>query len=138
MHNHKTGSISGSRLRIRSTGPLLSVLLAGSLAACATGPMFPGETKMNQFRAQDGATTWQSVVWTDKQKHPGCEVYTLLDTKLLSYDEPIVFENNQATKGKFSEVWTYDRCGIRVEQRIIVVIQGPEQVLVRTSGPVSI
>lgn len=117
--------------------PRLGITLAVAtlLAACATGPQFPGETKMNEFRAQDGATTWNNVVWLDKENFPGCDSYALLDTELISYDEPIVFNGGMAEKGRFSEIWTYDRCGTFVKRQIDFEIESTERVRQSISAP---
>lgn len=114
---------------------LLALTFSAFLTACTSAVSFPGETKMNDFSATDANNVWQSVIYTDKQSFPNCSSHTLLNTKAISYDEPIIFEAGRATQGRFSEEWTYDRCGETVKRRVDVVIEGPESAKVHVTAP---
>ena len=108
-------------ISLRHTMALLGMVAA---AACtdvppATGVAapLPGETRVatSALLANDVAN---SIMFFDMLQDSACENRRLVDTRIVAEDEAYVFRNGRLVEGKWSEVWTLDRCGAPARHRL--------------------
>ncbi|WP_413717755.1 hypothetical protein [Silicimonas sp. MF1-12-2] len=52
------------------------------------------------------------------QKPTSCQKTKLINTKVTDVDEKVVFTSKRLLKqGRWSEIWTFDKCGTRIQVR---------------------
>lgn len=103
---------------------LASGLCGFGLAACmevppATGRTtdMPGETR-TATSAVLASDVLQSVIFFDSLQDTSCQSRRLIDTRIVKEDEAYVFQNGRLVDGKWTEIWTLDRCGKKAEVRL--------------------
>jgi hypothetical protein len=77
----------------------------------------PGETR-TATSAVLASDVLQSVMFFDSLQDASCQSRRLIDTRIVKEDKAYVFQNGRLVDGKWSEVWTLDRCGKAVEVRL--------------------
>ena len=72
--------------------------------------MVPGEsyTKANSSLA---IQSWEATAVLALASVPTCEKHDLINTEVVSVQEPLKIDGARATQGKWVEKWTYDMCG---------------------------
>lgn len=103
---------------------LLSILLLFAVAV-ASPPRaqtiqeaMPG-TSVTKNSSALAFQSWElAAMVAHLQKPTSCKTAKLIDTKVVSVDERVVFlRGGRLKSGRWSEVWTFDKCGTRVRVR---------------------
>ncbi|MDU8943964.1 hypothetical protein [Ovoidimarina sediminis] len=104
---------------MRAPAALLALL---ALTACtgaphATGAPLPGETRVatSAILANDVAS---SIMFFDALQDTTCDSRRVVDTRIVAEDEVYMFREGRLVQGKWSEVWTLDRCGKTARHRL--------------------
>lgn len=90
--------------------------LAAPVAADSIEDALPGSS-YTKYSPALAVRAWEMAATVAHIHDPGaCETIKLIDTKVTSVEEQVVFSSSRKLKqGRWSELWIFDRCGKRVE-----------------------
>ena len=106
-----------SELRRRALTTLCLSAIIAAASACAPSDMIPGNsyTKANSSLA---IQSWEATAVLALASVPSCDKHNLINTEIVSVQEPLKIEGAMATQGKWVERWTYDMCGTNVPVKV--------------------
>lgn len=106
-----------SELRRKALTTLCLSGIIAAVSACAPSDMMPGNsyTKANSSLA---VQSWEATAVLALTSVPNCDKHNLINTEVVSVQEPLRIEGARATQGKWVEKWTYDICGTTVPVKV--------------------
>lgn len=116
---HYPGS---SRLRISALIGALMILVtcafAAPLGATTVKEAMPGAS-YTKYSPALALQAWQIAATVAHLQEPRtCKTAKLVDTKVVAVQEQVVFTaRGKLQKGRWSEIWTFDKCGRTVRVR---------------------
>ena len=114
-----------ARKRPKRASPIIATLIfavacafAAPLWAASIEEAMPG-TSYTKYSPALALQAWQLAAMVAHLQEPkSCKTAKLIDTKVIAVKEQVVFTaKRRLEKGRWSEIWTFDKCGKKIRVR---------------------
>ncbi len=58
------------------------------------------------------------------QEPRSCKKAKLIDTKVIGLEEELVYSGKFLMEGRWTEIWTFNKCGTEVKVRVVISANG--------------
>jgi len=69
--------------------------------------------------------TWDYAAVTARLQEPrSCKKVKLIDTKVINVEKELVYSGSFLMEGRWTEIWTFNKCGTKVKVRVVFSADG--------------